>query len=312
MEQVMSSSSTASRGTSTSTGTTSTGTSTTTAAAAAAAATTTASSSGTTSTTTAVTLNLKAAAAPPRPASLVPPRWAEGSVPRAVGVGECREAAQSLAQAFASDALARYLLDADDMRELGDEARWRLHVDLFNYIVAAHCLRGVVTAVGPDYEGVALWMPPGQQDADDWLTMLRSGMWRLCYQLSADGRRRYYRELLPALHAAKRDVLGPHRDADCYYLVYLGTRPGGRRRGYARKLIEQMANRADAEGRAMYLESSSEANNSYYAKFGFEPKKDIFIGPDSKSPVRLTIMVREPRSRAHGIPIKLHAGVRMK
>jgi len=45
----------------------------------------------------------------------------------------------------------------------------------------------------------------------------------------------------------------------------------------------------------MYLESSSQANNAYYEKFGFEVKRDIFLerGP---VPVRLSAMVREPRA----------------
>lgn len=82
-------------------------------------------------------------------------------------------------------------------------------------------------------------MPPGK-DSDDWLTTLRSGMWRLYYQLSAEGRRRYFGELLPVLHQTKHEVMGD-RDDDCYYLVYLGTKPSGQRRGYGRKLIDHMA-----------------------------------------------------------------------
>ncbi|KAI0968953.1 hypothetical protein F4678DRAFT_474020 [Xylaria arbuscula] len=258
--------------------------------------------------------------------SLVPVKW-EDQV-RAIGISECKEAALSLAQAFATDELAQYLLDAEDAKD-NDEAKWRLHVDIFNYIVASHCYKGVVTAIGPDYEAVALWMPPGK-DSDDWLTILRSGMWRLYYQLSAEGRRRYYSELLPILHDTKHEVMGD-RDDDCYYLVYLGTKPSGQRRGYARKLIDQMAAKADAEGRAMYLESSSEKNSEYYKKFGFEIRRDIYLGADlvatsskssssstggcgSHAPVRLTIMVREPRklSLAHSIPIKLHSGFSQK
>jgi hypothetical protein len=44
----------------------------------------------------------------------------------------------------------------------------------------------------------------------------------------------------------------------------------------------------------VYLESSSQANNAYYEKFGFEVQRDVFLerGP---VPVRLSIMVREPR-----------------
>lgn len=84
-------------------------------------------------------------------------------------------------------------------------------------------------------------MPPGQE-MDDWMTIIRSGMWRLYYQLSAEGRKRYYQELLPVLHKAKVETMGD-RDNECYYLVYLGTKPAGQRRGYARKLIQQMASK---------------------------------------------------------------------
>ncbi|KAK7958181.1 hypothetical protein PG988_013029 [Apiospora saccharicola] len=237
------------------------------------------------------------------PAPVPRPREVGDQV-RAIGIAEYKEAALSLAQAFASDDLARYLVEAEGGGDGDDTLKWRLHVDIMNYIVAAHCYSGVVTTIGADYDGVALWLPPGQT-MDDWWTTLRSGMWRLYWQLSPEGRRRYYNELLPLLHDTKRDVMGD-RDDDCYYLVYLGTKPSGRGRGYATKLIEDMAVKADAENRAMYLESSSLKNNAYYAKFGFEIKKDIYMGMDESwspddsdqttppPPVRMSIMVREP------------------
>lgn len=34
--------------------------------------------------------------------------------------------------------------------------RWRLHVDIMKYIVAAHCLKGIVTTCGLDYTAVVL------------------------------------------------------------------------------------------------------------------------------------------------------------
>lgn len=45
----------------------------------------------------------------------------------------------------------------------------------------------------------------------------------------------------------------------------------------------------------MYLESSNVQNNVFYAKFGFEFKKEIVLtrGP---APVRLYCMVREPQN----------------
>lgn len=83
--------------------------------------------------------------------------------------------------------------------------------------------------------------PPGS-DADSWYTLFRSGQWRLWYQLSFEGRQRYYNEMLPLLHHTKAEVLG-QRDNDAYYLVYLGTKPHARGRGYARKLLQTMIDR---------------------------------------------------------------------
>lgn len=192
--------------------------------------------------------------------SLVPKKWEE--TVRVVGMSECKEVALSLAYAFAADDLACYLLNTNDMADLSPEEKWRLHVDMFTYIVgayilslvqlhmcarltlevpAAHILNGEVHVIGPEYDAVALWLPPGCV-MDDWWTLLRSGQWRLWYQLSAEGRQRYYNEMLPLLHHTKMEVLG-ERDDNAYYLVYLGTKPHARGRGYARKLIQTMTDR---------------------------------------------------------------------
>jgi hypothetical protein len=87
--------------------------------------------------------------------SLLPERWADQV--RTIDISEYKEAGLSLAQAFATDGLAQYLLDADDMAGVSIEARWRLHVDVMTFMTSAHCYSGLVTAIGPDYEGVALW-----------------------------------------------------------------------------------------------------------------------------------------------------------
>ncbi|KAK4126125.1 hypothetical protein N657DRAFT_294085 [Parathielavia appendiculata] len=223
--------------------------------------------------------------------SLVPARWKEAV--RVVGMSECREMALTLAHAFAADDYARYLVDDGGSRDLSaEEDKWRLHVDILTYTVAAHCMSGLVTAVGPECDSVALWVPPGKH-LDGWWTQLRSGMWRLYFQLSPEGKKRYFQEILPLLHDTKADVLGD-RDDDAWYLVYLGTKPNSQGRGYAARLLQDMMARADAENRPMYLESSSLVNNAYYEKFGFEVKRDVFLGRGS-APVRLSIMVREPR-----------------
>jgi len=134
-------------------------------------------------------------------------------------------------------------------------------------------------------------MPPGKSN-DDFLTILRSGMWRLNYKLSGEGKRRFFNEFLPLLHDAKHQVLGD-RDDDSWYLVYLGTKPGSRGKGYARKLIEHVTKQADMEGRPCYLESSNEINPKIYRKMGFEERRRIHLQRANEN-VSLDLMVREP------------------
>ncbi|KAK3948448.1 hypothetical protein QBC32DRAFT_381369 [Pseudoneurospora amorphoporcata] len=270
------------------------------------ASTTTSNTSGTATSAPAVTVvELKRC-------SLVPPKWQE--TVRVAGMSECREVALSLAHAFAADDYAQYLVNTEDPEDektavvgsgggsrgaapsgtiMTPEDKWKLHVDIMTYAVAMHCLNGLVTTIGPEYDSVALWLPPGR-DLDSWWVLFRSGAWRLYYQLSAEGRKRYFDEVVPLLHDTKSAVLG-ERDHDAWYLVYLGTKPSSQGRGYAGKLLRDVIQRADAENRPMYLESSSLANNSYYQKFGFEIKRDIFL-KRGRNPVRLSIMVREPNA----------------
>ena len=136
-------------------------------------------------------------------------------------------------------------------------------------------------------------MPPGN-NMDDLLTIIRSGMWRLNYQLSPEGKKRYFSEFFPLLHDTKAQVMG-NRDDESWYLVYIGTRPSGRGKGYARKVVEYVTKGlADPEGRASYLESSNFVNRKIYGKLGFELKKNIYL-LRAEEQIVLYIMVREPK-----------------
>jgi len=230
----------------------------------------------------------------------------DGEEVRTIDISEYLGASQCLAEAFEFDHVARYFLDTDDMKSYSEEYKWKLHYDLIRYIVAAHCYKGIVTTIGPDYDAVALWMPPGE-NMDDWWTIFRSGMWRLYYKLSHEGKIRFYNEFLPLLHDTKHEILA-ERDDESYYLVYLGTKPSARGKGYARKLIEHGTNMADAEGRPTYLESSADVNVAYYEKVGFVLKKKIQL-ERAEHPIPLSIMVREPKNGVLVGSSKLKGGV---
>ena len=76
---------------------------------------------------------------------------------RAFTISEYKAAAECLAEAFATDEVARYFIDTEDMSAYSEEYKWKLHYDILRYAVAAHCYNGIVTTIGPNYDAVALW-----------------------------------------------------------------------------------------------------------------------------------------------------------
>lgn len=211
---------------------------------------------------------------------------------RILQLHEWKPASLSLASAFFSDPSSQYFLNTPDTVHWPASQKWSVHLHMMEYITYAHLLQGLVISAGPNYASIALWMPPGKT-TDSYLTILRSGLWRLKYQLSPEGQKRFFDEFLPLLHTTKTHVLGPEGDEASYYLVYLGTRPSGRGKGYARQVVEYVTAGADREGRKCYLESSHVVNRAMYRKWGFEVRKKVFLQRGWEQ-VGLEIMVREP------------------
>lgn len=73
-----------------------------------------------------------------------------------VGIECYKEVALSLAEAFREDELAFYFMNTEDNWRSKQEV-WDLHVEILEYIVAAHCYNGLVYTIGEKHEGVALW-----------------------------------------------------------------------------------------------------------------------------------------------------------
>lgn len=217
------------------------------------------------------------------------------TVLRVLSLKDLEAASASLAESFADDHVSHYFLDGS--LPASHPSNVALHAQIMTYITAAHMLRGLVTAAGPasdPYACVALWCPPGTH-TDGLACLFRSGLWRLHYKLSREARTRMFSEFFPLLLSTKRAVLGAERDADSWYLVYIGTRPSGRGLGLARKTIEYVTRQADAAGKACYLESSNEVNPLIYGKLGFAQRRKIWLERDlGHGRIELDIMVREP------------------
>lgn len=85
------------------------------------------------------------------------PAAPESHTIRQLHKSESRKAALTLAEAFVDDNLARYFVDTPDGSHWSAEEKWELHLSIMQYITYAHCLKGIVTTIGPNYDSVALW-----------------------------------------------------------------------------------------------------------------------------------------------------------
>ena len=249
------------------------------------------------------------------PSNLPVRKLSKADVPRAVNC---------LAAAFAQDDVARYFTHTvHDAADWTEAQRWKLHVAVMKYIIKAHLMRGLVMGIGStqpitgpasgkrmfkpvdplnpsseeSFDAVALWMPPGA-NMDDICTILRSGLWRLNYQFTREGRKRFFNEFFPLLHETKLNVFGtPEADAKSWYLVYLGARPGARGKGLAGRLVRYVTEGiCDQERRDCYLESSSKNNLKLYGRLGFEMIRTIALTRNRQGGgIEMDIMVRKPK-----------------
>ena len=70
---------------------------------------------------------------------------------------EYKQAALCLAEAFENDEVVQYAIQTGDRKNSTPEKDWKLHLHMMECIVYAHCMSGVATVVGPNYDCVALW-----------------------------------------------------------------------------------------------------------------------------------------------------------
>ena len=92
-----------------------------------------------------------------KPATASSTHPVDPNVVRTVTMAECTQAATCLAEAFAKDEVARYMVDMTDKHQVLTGELYKLHLDMMMYITKAHIMRGLVTTVGPNFNAVALW-----------------------------------------------------------------------------------------------------------------------------------------------------------
>ena len=76
---------------------------------------------------------------------------------RVLHKSEYKQAALCLAEAFKDDDVVMYFVKTGDRKKFSPDDEWKLHLHIMECITYAHCISGLATVVGPNYDCVALW-----------------------------------------------------------------------------------------------------------------------------------------------------------
>jgi ribosomal protein S18 acetylase RimI-like enzyme len=172
-----------------------------------------------------------------------------------VSRADVRRAGAVLARAFQDDPLMVWAIpDADERRRI---LPWLIGLN-----VGYGCRYGEVYAT-LGYEGIAIWLPPGQS-AFTLRRMARAGMLAALFRLRPSALRRMATVEGAAAALHQRYAPGQH-----WYLAQIGVDPAHQRRGVASRLLQPMLARMDAAGQPCYLETENGTNLAFYQRHGF-------------------------------------------
>ena len=161
-----------------------------------------------------------------------------------------------LSLAFASDPACRWAWP--------DPARYLASFPAFARAFGGRAFELGTAHVAGDYDGAALWLPPGAHSDEDALVAL--------IQATVPDERQ------DELFAVFEQMADYHPSEPHWYLPLIGVDPCRQGRGYGSALLRHALAACDRDGTPAYLESSNPANVPLYARHGFEVLGTIQIG----------------------------------
>ncbi|MDX2159820.1 MAG: GNAT family N-acetyltransferase [bacterium] len=187
------------------------------------------------------------------------------------------QAAGSLARAFDTDPLYRYILPEDSTRVA--RLQW-----YFEALLRLGAQLGEIYTV-PGQVGAVILLPPERASVPISEAM-RAGFWRAPLHWGIDGSARFMR-CIGSFETLHHQVVGevPH-----WYLMLLGVDPSAQGQGYGGDLIDTVIDRVEYAGRGIYLETCTAANVALYEHFNFAVRAETVVEPGS---LRVWGMARE-------------------
>ena len=174
-----------------------------------------------------------------------------------VDKSQAERAIETLSRAFQSYPMIHHVFPEEATREIA--CRY-----FFGVAVRYSIRFGIVNTVTPEFEGVAVWLPP-QGYPMTFGKLLRSVPFSMMvgFARSGCGRMRNIGDFLDGVHKK----VTPFRH---WYLEAIGVAPEHQGKGYASRLIRGMLSRVDDENLPCFLDTMDPKNVRIYERFGFK------------------------------------------
>ncbi|MHA2202172.1 MAG: GNAT family N-acetyltransferase [Candidatus Hodarchaeales archaeon] len=172
---------------------------------------------------------------------------------------DIKKAADVLVSAYTEDPVMKKVFKEEDMRRIQFE------------VMLKFCIKyGSVFAPSDNFEGVMAILPHNKGDMTVPRIILSGGFF---ISLKLMKFRKMMEQNIKAIEEVKKNLdIGPY-----IYLFIIGVQLEFQGKGFGGKMLRAVVEKADTEGKPIYLETQTETNVSLYEKYGFYvyKKKDL-------------------------------------
>jgi ribosomal protein S18 acetylase RimI-like enzyme len=183
---------------------------------------------------------------------------------------DLKNAVNVLTNAFSKDSMWKEVFDDGDKNRVLTEVMVRFCLKYGNVLSTSANLEGIMAIAPHDKEMTTL-------------RVILSGSFFLSMKISKEAKKM---EILSnAIEEAKKSLnLGPY-----IHLLMMGVSQEFQGKGFGRKLLRALIEKAQTEKKSIYLETQKEENVKFYEKYGFSVKKKIILPEPLNLPMWLML-----------------------
>jgi ribosomal protein S18 acetylase RimI-like enzyme len=183
---------------------------------------------------------------------------------------DLKTAVNVLTNAFSEDSMWKEVFNDEDKNRVLTEVMVRFCLKYGNVLATSDNLEGVMAIAPHDKDMTAL-------------RLIRSGAFFLSMKIANEAKK--MKILSNAVEEAKGSLnLGPY-----IHLLIMGVSQEFQGKGFGRKLLRALIEKAETERKPIYLETQKEDNINFYEKYGFSVKKKIILPEPLNLPMWLML-----------------------